>query len=375
MSKRLVAVAAVTLSLAGLLVWSQHRREPLKVSGFIESDEIRLGSRVGGRVARVHVTEGQAVRVGEALVELEPFQLRELLAQARGELARAQAELDRVTNGFRVEEIAQAKAKVDQLEATLRKLVKGPRDEDIATAEKQLELAQAQWKLTKLKHDRVESLFAKQAATPDEFDQAKTEFRVTQALVDTRQEELNKLKNGTRVEELDEAKAQLEQARQSWLLQQKGFRDEEKAQAKAAVDSAAAAVKVIERQLEELVIKSPVDGTVEAIDLQPGDMIAANAPAISLMDATRLWVRAYVPENRLSVKVGDAVKVSVDSYPGERFAGRISFISRQAEFTPGNVQTPDDRSQQVFRIKVTLETGRDRLRPGMSADVWLGDTP
>ena len=375
MSKRLVAAAAVTLILAGLLVWSQHRREPLKVSGFIESDEIRLGSRVGGRVARVHVTEGQAVRVGEALVELEPFQLRELLAQARGELARVQAELDRVTNGFRVEEIAQAKAKVDQLEATLRKLVKGPRDEDIATAEKQLELAQAQWKLTKLKHDRVESLFAKQAATPDEFDQAKTEFRVTQALVDTRQEELNKLKNGTRVEELDEAKAQLEQARQSWLLQQKGFRDEEKAQAKAAVDSAAAAVKVIERQLEELVIKSPVDGTVEAIDLQPGDMIAANAPAISLMDATRLWVRAYVPENRLSVKVGDAVKVSVDSYPGERFAGRISFISRQAEFTPGNVQTPDDRSQQVFRIKVTLETGRDRLRPGMSADVWLGDTP
>ena len=375
MSKRLVASVVVALSLIGLLAWSQKRTGPLKVSGYIETDEIRLGSRVGGRVSRVRIMEGQAVRVGEPLVELEPYQLRELLAQATGELARAQADLDRVTNGYRTEEIAQAKAKVDQLEATLRKLVKGPRDEDIASAEKQLELAQAQWKLAKLKHDRVESLFAKQAATPDDFDQVKTEFRVAQAQVETRQEELRKLKNGTREEELDEAKAQLEQARQSWLLQQKGFRDEEKAQSKAAVDAATAAVKVIERQLEELVIKAPVDGTVEAIDLQPGDMIAANAPAISLMDSTRLWVRAYVPENRLSVKVGDAVQVSVDSYPGETFAGRISFVSRQAEFTPGNVQTPEDRSQQVFRIKVTLEAGLDRLRPGMSADVWLEKRP
>ena len=375
MSKRFVAAVVVTLILVGLLVWSQQRRDPWKVSGFIESDEIRLGSRVGGRVSRVHVIEGQVVHLNEALVELEPFQFHELHAQSRGELARAQAELDRVTNGFRVEEIAQAKAKVDQLEATLRKVVKGPRDEDIASAEKQLELAQAQWKLAKLKHDRVESLFAKQAVTPDDLDQAKTELRVAQAQVDTRQEELGKLKNGTRAEELDEAKAQVEQARQSWLLQQKGFRDEEKAQAQAAVDAATAAVKAIERQLEELVIKSPVDGTVEAIDLQPGDMIAANAPAISLMDSSRLWARAFVPENRLSVKVGDTVGVTVDSYPGERFVGRISFVSRQAEFTPGNVQTPEDRSQKVFRIKVTLETGRERLRPGMSADVWLEKRP
>lgn len=371
MLKRLVPSVVVALSLIGLLAWSQQRPEQLKVSGYIEADEIRLGSRVGGRVARVYVAEGKSVRSGEPLVELEPFQLRELLAQVRGELDRTQAELDRASNGFRPEEIAQAKAKFDQLEATLRKLVKGPRDEDIATAEKQLELAQAQWKLAKLKRDRVESLFAKQAATPDEFDQAKTEFRVVQAQVDSRQEELAKLKKGTREEELDEAKAMLDEANQVWLLRKHGFRDEEKAQARAAVEAAVAAVKVIERQLDELVIKAPVDGTVEAIDLQPGDMIAANSPAISLMDSTQLWVRAYVPENRLSVKVGDAVKVSVDSYPDENFAGHVSFVSRQAEFTPGNVQTPEDRSKQVFRIKVTLEAGLDRLRPGMSADVWL----
>lgn len=375
MPKRLIAAGALAAILIVVLVWSQQRREPLKVSGYIEADEIRIGSRVGGRVARVQIIEGQTVRTGEPLVELEPFQLREQLAQARGELARAQAELDRVTNGFRTEEIAQAKAKVDQLDALVRKLVKGPRDEDIAAAEKQLELAEAESKLAKLKYQRAESLFAKQAATSDDLDKADTELRVSRAKVDAQQEELNKLKKGTREEELDEARAQLDEANQIWLLRKNGYRDEEKAQARAAVEAATAAVNAIERQLEELVIKAPVDGTVEAVELQPGDLVAANSPAISLMDTTHLWVRAYVPENRLFVKVGDAVSVTVDSYPKERFAGRISFVSRQAEFTPGNVQTPEDRSQQVFRIKVNLESGLDRLRPGMSADVWLEKSP
>lgn len=175
MPKRLIAAAILALGLIAVLAWSQQRREPLKVSGYIEADEIRIGSRVGGRVARVRISEGQAVRTGEPLIELEPFQLRELLAQARGELARAQADLDRVTNGFRPEEIAQAKAKHDQLNTLVRKLVKGPRDEDIAAAEKLLELAEA--KLAKLKYQRAESLFAKQAATSDDLDKDVAEGR------------------------------------------------------------------------------------------------------------------------------------------------------------------------------------------------------
>jgi multidrug resistance efflux pump len=92
---------------------------------------------------------------------------------------------------------------------------------------------------------------------------------------------------------------------------------------------------------------------------------------ISMMDRRSLWVRAYVPEDRMDVEIGRAVAVTVDSRPGQRFAGRVGFIARQAEFTPGNVQTPEDRSRQVFRIKVILEEGRDVLRPGMGADVWL----
>jgi multidrug resistance efflux pump len=371
MLKRLVAIVVIAAVLVGVLVFSQYRQEPLHVSGFIEAHEIRIGSRVGGRVSRVMADDGQPVKAGAVLVELEPFQLRELQAEATSQLAQVTATRDKVRAGFRDEEKAQAKARHDQLEATLKKLVKGPRDEDIAAAKSQLQLAEAQLALAVVKHKRTEELFGKKTVTQEEMDQANTELRVARAAAESQRESLAKLENGTRPEEIAEAQAQLEEARQIWLLRQNGSRVEEIAEAEAAVESAAAAVQAIQRQIDELSVKSPVDGMVEAIDLWPGDLVGANAPVISIMDTSQLWVRAYVPENRLSLKVGDAVEVTVDSFPRERFKARITFVSRQAEFTPGNVQTPEERSKQVFRIKVELADGRDRLRPGMAADVWL----
>ena len=118
-------------------------------------------------------------------------------------------------------------------------------------------------------------------------------------------------------------------------------------------------------------IRAPVGGVVEALALRPGDLLAANAPALLLLDPSRLWVRAYVPEGRLTLTLGQEVSLQVDPFPGERFRGRVSYIAGEAEFTPGNVQTPNERSKQVFRIKVSLVDGLDRLRPGMSADVVL----
>lgn len=371
MDKRLVGMAVLAILLVGVLAYSQRRSEPLHVSGFIEADEIRVGSRVGGRVHRVHVEEGKAVRAGDKLVELEPYQLEELLAEADSQWARAAAVRDKLKAGFRAEEIAQAKAHYDQLAAVLEKLTNGPRKEDIAAAQAQLELAESALELATTNHRKAESLFAKKINAQTDLDQAVNELRFARATQAVRTEELNKLQRGTRPEELAEARAQLDEANQVWLLRKSGYRVEEVAEAVASAAAAEAAKQAVQRQIEELIIKAPVDGTVEALELRPGDLIGSNAPVISLMESSRLWVRAYVPENRLALKLDDEVIVTVDSFPGERFSGRITFISRQAEFTPGNVQTPEERSKQVFRIKVTLNERRDRLRPGMAADVWL----
>jgi multidrug resistance efflux pump len=175
---------------------------------------------------------------------------------------------------------------------------------------------------------------------------------------------------GTRTEDIAAARAELAEAEQAWRLMENGFRAEDIDQAKAGVDAAQAALEVLHAMRAELEIKSPVKGVVEATDLQPGDLVAANAPVLSIIDTHQLWVRAYVPENRLGLQIGQKLRVTVDSFPREIFEGTLIFVSRQAEFTPSNVQTPEERSKQVFRIKVQV-SDHNRLRPGMAADVWL----
>jgi HlyD family secretion protein len=373
MAKRIVIAVIVVLMLVGLLAYSQYRHEPLKVSGFIEADEIRLGSRVGGRVERVFVEEGQQVQAGDVLIKLEEFDLRSRRAEAESNVAAWQAELDRLQNGFRKEEIAQAKARVTRLMAKVEMLQNGPREEEIGAAKARLTLAAAQLERATLSYNRITTLFAKEmgTVTREDVDRATEELKVAEAAKQVREQELQLLQKGTRPEEIAEAKAELEEASQALQLTENGFRREEIDKANAQVAAAQAAVQIIDTQLAELEINTQVPGIIEALELRPGDLVAPNAPVLSLLDTTHLWVRAYVPENRLNIQVGQKFKITVDSFPGERFAGELTYISPQAEFTPSNVQTVEERSKQVFRIKVTLKEGRDKLRPGMAADVWL----
>ena len=189
-----------------------------------------------------------------------------------------------------------------------------------------------------------------------------------------RQEELQLLVTGTpRAEDIAAAEAELEEAKQAWQLVHSGSRPEDIAAATAAVAATQAALNAVDAQMQELEIKAPVNATVDAVELQKGDLVAAGAPVLSLIDTSRLWVRAYVPENRLDFRLNDEVVVVADSYQGDPFRGRITFVASQAEFTPNNVQTPEERSKQVFRIKVTLLSGQDKLAPGMPVDVLFRD--
>ncbi len=312
----------VVVGLVSLLVWSQRRGGPLKVSGYVEADEVRVGSRVGGRVRSVRAEEGQTVKAGDVLVELEPYDLLERRAEAAAVLA-------------------QRKARLEELAA-------GPREPEIAAARATVEAAAARRELAQLNFNKVKQSFEGGAASPEELDRATQELKGAAAEVERANQELKLLEQGTRAEEI--------------------------AQAKAAVDQAQASLAAIERQVEELTIRAPIDGRVEAVDLEPGDLIAPNAPVLSMTDPSTLWVRAFVPENHLNLQNGQQVRVSVDSFPGLFFPARVTFIAGQGEFTPSNVQTPEERSKQVFRIKATLSKGADVLRPGMAADVWLEES-
>jgi HlyD family secretion protein len=371
MKIRLLIFLVIVGGLIALLVYSQHRQLPPKASGFIEAHEIRIGSRVGGRIARVLVQEGQSVKTGQPLLELEPFDLLAKQTEARATASARQADYQRVLAGPRPEEITQAKARRDQLAARLDKLKAGPRKQEITEAQAVVEAAEAQHDLAQTTFNRVKRTFETNAASHDELERATDDLKVAAATIKARTAQLDVLLEGSRKEDIADAAAQLAEAQAALALLEKGSRIEDIAQTKAAAEAAQAALAAVDSQLQELQVKAPVDGVVEAVEIRPGDLVGPNAPALSLLDLGELWVRAYVPENRLDIQTGQKLPITIDSFPGRQFAGHVSFVSHDAEFTPGNVQTPEERSKQVFRIKVVLDEGRDLLRPGMSADVWL----
>ena len=178
------------------------------------------------------------------------------------------------------------------------------------------------------------------------------------------------LEEGTRKEDIAAAKAGFSEAEQALALMREGYRKEDVAAAAARLASAEAELAAVQARLNELDVLSPCDCILETIELEPGDLVSANAPAVSLLDSDRLWVRTYIPEARLGhLQIGRIVPVRVDGIKDELFRARISFIAQEGEFVPRNIQTPEERSKQVFRTKLILQEGLDRLRAGMAVDV------
>ncbi|MEO7793517.1 MAG: efflux RND transporter periplasmic adaptor subunit [Thermoanaerobaculia bacterium] len=169
----------------------------------------------------------------------------------------------------------------------------------------------------------------------------------------------------------DRALVQEATSRKNWEEANGGSRSQDRAAARAALARQEAQLAYLERQRGELTVRAPVAGRIEVFDLRPGDLVAPNQPVATLLEPNELWVRVYVPETRLGeVAVGQVARIRVDSFPQRDFAGRVVEIRHRAEYLPRNVQTLDQRSDQVFGVKVTLDAAPE-LKPGMAATVRL----
>ncbi len=357
----------------GYAVWNMvGGKDSFVVSGIIEADDIHVGSKIGGRVLKVVAREGQNVKPGEVLVLLEPRELDAALAEAQATLRQTEAKYALVTAGYRREEIEQAEAAMAQSRAELDQLIAGPRQQEIDQARADWLAARAQAEnAMKLLH-RMQDLVKRDLIPRQEFDDAQAKAQESEQRTKSARERYDLVLAGTRKEEVERARQKLSEADAKLRMLRSGFRKEEIAQVKSEMEAARARVQLIRTQLDETVIKSPVDAIVEAMDLQPGDLVSAGKPVATLLRTGSLWVRAYVPEEKLGfVQPGQNVKVRVDSFPDKRFLGVIRRIHRQAEFTPRNVQTHEERVLQVFQTEVVLEDPDRVLRPGMSADVTI----
>lgn len=236
-----------------------------------------------------------------------------------------------------------------------------------------------------------------------ETEQIERQLAEQQAVVDAAKAQLDKAIRGPRAEEIEKANvvysiAERDRKRYASLLQQgivsreqyealalkaetagkdlellrKGTRSEDVAAARAEVERARRRIETLRQQESESVVSASVAGTVQAVAVRPGDLVAPNQPIAEIVETSHLWVRVYVPETLLGlVRVGMPASISTDTNPAKKYRGQVVQINAKGEYTPRNVQTRSQRAEQVFGVRVDLEPNPD-LKPGMAADVDLG---
>ena len=298
-----IAIAAIA---AFLYYRSTRRPQEVVLSGTLEARTVNVGSLVGGRVTKTLIDEGMHVATGQLLVTLETETIDRQLSEQRAAIAAAQAALAKAIAGPRPEEIAKATAVAmnDEIERRRQQYL--------------------------FKYGIVAKELAEEAAT-----KAKTSA-----------EDLRILQKGTRKEDIDAARADVE-AQQRKL-------------------------ETLMKQREETNVVSTVNGVVQSFGLRVGDIVAPNQTVAEILESSQLWVRVYVPETELGlIAVGQPVRVHIDTYPNETFAGHIASVSSQGEYTPRNVQTRAQRAEQVFGVKVLVDPN-PKLKAGMAASVDLG---
>ena len=313
--------AALLLALGGLVSCSGAKNgRSILASGTIEAREVNVASRVSGQVLALKADEGSRVKKGDVLALIEHDTADIQLRQAEAGVALAGAQLDLVRKGARGEDIKQGEEALKQVDANLK--VAG----DDAK--------------------RMRELAAKGSVTLKQKDDAEARLIVAQAQQAQAREALLKLRQMSRPEEIRAAEARL-------------------AQAQASVD-------LLRKTISDCTITSPVNGVVTRRPVEAGELISPGATVLTVSELDNVHIMIYVTEKELGrVGLGREAEVTIDSAPGRMFKGRVTYISPEAEFTPKNVQTREDRVKLVFGVKVEVPNPDGLLKPGMPADALL----
>jgi multidrug resistance efflux pump len=375
-SKRQVVFIVVVVLALIATVWIFFalitRRSKYLYSGTVETREITVGSKVGGRVTEVFVEEGQSVKAGALLVRFECDALKAQRAQAAAAVDEAQADLDRMIRGNRPEEIQQAEAFAKAQHAALDAAENGPRSQDIDQAKADYAAAKADEADAEVFFRRMEPLAAHDVISRQQMDDARDKRDATAQKAEALRQHLALLQAGTRVEDLKAAREHFRQAAAAAALSRKGFRKEDIDAARGRLAEAQGKVAEMDVSLKEAELLAPANSLVEVVSVRPGDLIPPGQIVVTLLEPSQLWVKVYIAETELShVHLGQPARIKIDGFSGRNFSGTVEQIASQAEFLPRNVQTRDDREHQVFGVKVHVDNSEGILKSGMSASVEL----
>jgi multidrug resistance efflux pump len=372
----LLALLAVTAVAAGYY-WPFGRSKALVFPGIVEIQEVRLGSKVGGRVARLYVREGDKVQPGMKLVEFEVPELENQRDQLLARLEAAKAEYEKAKAGPRPEEKDAALAAAESANARLKRIEKGWRVEEIRLVEAELRSAEAEMERAGKELERTVQLVRDKSASKSDYDAALAARDRSVAQVAAAKAKADMYNAGSRREDIAEAKAEFDRTLAKYKELEAGTRKEDIQLAYAKFQEAKAKVEEIEINIREKIVRVPdtpefKDAVVEVLAIRPGDIVPANQSVVRLLCTDDLWVKIYVPETKYGfIKLNETVEVKIDTFPNRRYEGRVIQKASISEFTPRNVQSVDERRHQVFGVKIAVADRNEVFNAGMAAEVTV----
>ncbi len=376
MKQRIVALVAIALLvLIGYGLYTRYwsgKQGQIQVSGNIEATTVDVSFKIPGRVVARLVDEGAVVKKGQLIAKLDATQLVDAVNANRGQLRQAEAALAELRHGSRPEEVASAKAAYERAQFALIELLNGSRPEEIRQAREAVRQARASAQDAYREYLRQKDLYGQGYVSLQQYENAETTQKTTDALLRQALEHWRLVKIGPRYEEIQQARKNAAQAKEQYVLVKKGPRIEEIEQGRARVEAALASLSQSEAQLKDATLFAPLSGVVLSKNVEPGEYVSAGTALITVGDLQNVWLRAYVDESDIGkVKSNQPADITTDSYPEKIYPGHVSFISAEPEFTPKNIQTQKERVKLVYRIKIDIANPKFELKPGMPADAKL----
>ena len=321
MKKKIVPILVLIAAGAAVFFFLRNQKPEekglLRVSGNIEITDAALSFKIAGRVAERLVSEGELIQQGQVVARLDDIDFTQEVEVRRAELSAA--------------------------EAGLRELVAGSRPEEIGQAQAAVARAQAEQERWRQEYERQQTLYQRDVISERELESSRMAFETSRARVTEATKALKLVQAGPRREKIEQARAQVERAQES--------------------------LNVAQTRLGYTTLISPMDGIVLTQNIEAGEYVSAGSPVVTVGKMNPVWLRAFIDETDLGrVRIGQAVRISTDTYPDKTYNGKISFISSESEFTPKTVQTDKERVKLVYRIKIDIPNPEMELKPGMPAD-------
>jgi HlyD family secretion protein len=388
MRKRILIVVLVLLVAAGAYFLFSSRagknaKNQITVSGNIELTEVNIAFKTSGRLMERPVDEGDSVKKGQLIARLDRDQLmaqrdREAAAleSAKAMLAQAETALAWQKENTAAD-LEQRKADLNSYQDRLRELKNGSRPQEIQEAKAAVDSTQSEYDRAKRDWDRAQTLYKNDDISTAQYDQYRNRWESSEALLKQSQERQSLVIAGPRTEQVDAAAAQVERARASVrMAESNGLeikrREQELPLRRAEIARAKASLALIDTQIADTAVYSPIDGVVLVKAADVGEVLAAGTTVVTIGDIDHPWLRAYINQPDLGkVDYGMKVDVTTDSYPNKIYKGRVGFVASEAEFTPKQIQTQEERVKLVYRIKIDLENPQHELKSNMPADAVL----